>query len=445
MRPEIPKPRKVGLKMLPRKDLGVNVYEAARQRTKYVMENFDHVAIGFSGGKDSTAVLNIALEVAHEHPELARKHLPLRVIHFDEEAIPYETEEYVRRVATREDVTLEWYCVPVRHRNACSNAEPWWWPWAPEVREKWCRPMPPEAITEIPGLPTEPPEARLTIPEANNIWMPPSLGTCALLMGIRAAESLLRQRAVSRRRVDNFIVPYWGLSNLGNLSTVYPIYDWKTEDVWAAPARKGWDYNRAYDLMEMAGLPPSQQRCSPAFGEEPLQKFHVYASAFPEVWAKMCDRVPGVGAAYRLSQTELWGYKAVPPKPPGMPWPEFINHYVAKFRPQDVSHVALMIGRLIRRHYKVAAHPILESARHPISGVSWTFLQKIALRGDFKKRRSEVATGGVEMHNPRHWYRYADELAQIISDGRYGELAAPLAAPNDPYALIPPELRRDTT
>ena len=43
----------------------------------------------FSGGKDSTAVLQVALEVAHSSPEFER-HLPLRVVHFDDGPIAIE-------------------------------------------------------------------------------------------------------------------------------------------------------------------------------------------------------------------------------------------------------------------------------------------------------------------------------------------------------------------
>ena len=43
-----------------------SVYEEALARTRYIYENADHVSVSFSGGKDSTAVLNIALQVARE-------------------------------------------------------------------------------------------------------------------------------------------------------------------------------------------------------------------------------------------------------------------------------------------------------------------------------------------------------------------------------------------
>jgi predicted phosphoadenosine phosphosulfate sulfurtransferase len=421
----------------PRIELDKNVYDLALERTAYVMDVFDEPIVAFSGGKDSTAVLNIALEVAHSSPRY-RRHLPLRIVHWDEEAIPYETEEYVRRIAQRDDVALDWFCLPVQHRNACSRTHPYWWPWAPEDRAKWCRPLPPEAITHLDGFPLNPPKARPSAPAMNGLLAPGRAST-VMLMGIRAQESITRTRAVSRKAVDNYIVPYKDGPSNGNLSKAYTIYDWRTEDVWTAPAFQGWDYNRAYDRMEMAGVSATQQRCSPAFGEEPLQKIHTYATCFPDVWERMSERVPGIGAAYRYALTELYCYRDRPEKPTGMTWPDFLAHYVAKFTPEAQAKVSDRLRLIIRRHYRKTTDPIVVKAKHPETGVSWDYLLMIAMRGDFKNRKQEGAGFGVPM--PRLWNRYASELARLIDAGAGPELGHPRPLPGDPYALVPPVYR----
>ena len=96
--------------------LGENVWDLALDRARTAFDIFDHCFVAFSGGKDSTAVLEVAMKAAEEMGKL-----PLRVVFWDEEAIPYETEDYVRRRATDERTTMEWYCLPVHHRNACSR------------------------------------------------------------------------------------------------------------------------------------------------------------------------------------------------------------------------------------------------------------------------------------------------------------------------------------
>jgi predicted phosphoadenosine phosphosulfate sulfurtransferase len=422
-------------KTLDRIPVATDVYTLACERTAYLMDNHHLIAVLFSGGKDSTAVLHVALAVAHSDPRYER-HLPLRVIHYDEEAIPYETEDYVRRIFNRPDVAGEWLCLPVQHRNACSRTSPYWWPWAPEARDRWCRPMPPEAITTLPGFPINPPEARLTIPNMSGLLAPPP-HTTALLMGIRAQESVTRLRAVIKKTVDNYLIYDSGsATNAGNVWKAYPIYDWRTEDVWAAPALHGWDYNRAYDLLEMAGISPGMQRCSPAFGEEPLQKIHTYAQCFPDVWARMVDRVPGVGAAARYALTELYAYRDRPTKPPGMTWPDWCAHYLAQFRPREQHKIADRLRTLIETHYRKTTHPIAVRRPHPLTGFSWSFLFTIAMRGDFKGRKQQATT--VAGREPAAlWAAYADDLAESIADGTTADLAYPRRFPTDPYALIP--------
>ena len=145
--------------ILKKQELNKSVYDLAIERLHNVFDQFDTVSVSFSGGKDSTACLNLTLEVARE-----RGRLPLDVVHWDEEAIPYQTEEYVRRVAELPDVNLRWLCVPAIHRNACTRSSPYWYPWALEDKDKWVRPLPPEAITKIDNYNSDVVGGRLTIP-----------------------------------------------------------------------------------------------------------------------------------------------------------------------------------------------------------------------------------------------------------------------------------------
>lgn len=424
-----------------------DVYTAALRRTEHAMDTFDRVVVMFSGGKDSTAVLNVALEVAHAHPRFAR-HLPMRCVHWDEEAIPYETEDYVRRVAQRDDVTLEWYCVPLKHRNACARRSPWWWPWAPEAEQSWCRPLPPEALTRLPGLPINPPDARMSAPDVAGLLAPPEHGNVAQLMGIRAQESLIRYRAVTAKSTDNYIMKSDIGTSRGNLYKVYPVYDWTTDDVWTAPALFGWDYNRAYDRLEMAGVPAGLQRCSPAFGEEPLEKLHTYATCFPDVWEKMVDRVPGVGCAARYARTELYAYRDRPDKPAGMAWPDFLSRYLAKYDTGDAAFVAERLRDEIRLHYRKTTHPITPTAKHPHTGVSWKYLLMLAMRGDYKGRKSPGADTDRDEHGrppAARWRRYIADLAAVVAAGQVGELACPHPVPADPADLLPDYAREVPT
>ena len=57
------------------------VLEAARNRAARLFDEFDNLYVAFSGGKDSTVTLNLALEEAER-----RGRLPLPVIFIDQEA-----------------------------------------------------------------------------------------------------------------------------------------------------------------------------------------------------------------------------------------------------------------------------------------------------------------------------------------------------------------------
>jgi predicted phosphoadenosine phosphosulfate sulfurtransferase len=405
----------MGKKMLQRKFVETNVYDMAMERINHAFDLFDHVNVSFSGGKDSTVCLNLALEVARE-----RNRLPLRVFFFDEEAIPYQTEDYVRRVAGNPDIDMEWYCLPVKCRNACSRKHPYWWPWGPEDKDKWTRPMPPEGITELAGFLNDPPEARYSLPELNNLLSPAEKwGTVGMIMGIRTQESLTRFRAVVRKPHDNYIINVssgksWGQAKVAqnNVSKVYPIYDWKTEDVWTAPKQFGWDYNLAYDVMDKAGMKPHSQRVCPAYGEEPIGSLWQYAVCFPEIWEKMTNRVPGSATAMRYSRTKLYAFGKRPQKPPSMSWQDFVKSFIVKHDEKHQKLIAARIQKEIKAHYAKTSDPILPTAAHHWTGVSWEWLVMIAMRGDFKERKQacfNINLSDIEGHKVKYAIEYEKE------------------------------------
>lgn len=378
-------------RLLKGKAVEQDVLTLARERMRHVFDLFDHVAVSFSGGKDSTAVLNLALEVARE-----RGRLPLDVFFFDEECIYTENVDYVHRVAALPEVSMRWLCIPVKHRNACSGEQPYWSPWAPEDRGKWVREIPEGAITELPGYhPGAVAAERLSIPEVSGLLFPPQLGNVCMVLGIRADESMTRRRAVSRRTVDNYIVKhntgYGGASDVqgaGNVWKAYPIYDWRTPDVWLAPKLLDWDYCRVYDLLDKMGWSPSKQRLAPPFGEEPMQGLSQYHACEPELWERMLGRVEGVATAKRYSRTELYAFGEVPARPPGTTYPEFLRELIAQsFEGDQVAQVAKAIAARLRNHFNKTGDALAPRAPHPISGYSWEFLLRIAVRGDFKGRR----------------------------------------------------------
>lgn len=346
---------------------------AAKNRIRYIYNQFDHVVVSFSGGKDSTAVLNLTIEVARE---LGR--LPVRAAFFDEEAIHPPTIEYVERVRQSPDVKLEWYCLPMMHRNACSNDEPTWITWDPTKQDIWVRPLPENVITEHPCF-----SFGSTLPETDFLFGP-ELGKVAVLTGIRTQESLRRLKSVSMKKNDNYIA---APSGQGNVHKCHPIYDWSSNDVWRLVYENNYDYNKTYDVFNKTALYDRllAQRVCPPYGEEPLRGLWIYAECFPEMWHKMLNRVPGVATAWRYGNTELYGIGKMD-KPPGKTWREYTETVLKTYSDVDAPIIIGNVNNLIRWHQKITHEIIPESEPHILTGLSWAFLAKIAVKGDMKDR-----------------------------------------------------------
>lgn len=417
--------------MLKKKETDTDVWTLAVQRARRLFEEFDHVAVMFSGGKDSTATLHAVLAAAHEKPE---ERLPLRVIFFDEEVIPLETEGYVRRLSKRDDIDLEWYCIPVLHFNACSREEGFWYPWAPEMKDKWVRPMPPEALTDIPekympGGWAGVNDVTKRMHHSNlvaELFNPALHGEAVQALGIRAAESLRRHQAVTRRERDNWIIRNIDGDLNGAVWKAYPIYDWGNDDVWTAPKRFGWDYNHGYDALEMCGVPVSQQRMGPPFGAESMKSLKDWAAAYPDVWKKVVesDRVPGAATASRYAGTELYSAGKYPEKPEGISWMNFILTILERHRPENRVSYGKRVREDIAYHRSQTRDPIAEHAAHPATGASWDFLAMLASRGDPQSRKDmrQRRAAPYDKKYPATVTKYEEEIAAIKADGRMKEI-----------------------
>ena len=120
-----------------------NVYDAAIERIDYLFDEFDNVVIGFSGGKDSTCVLNLALEVAEK-----KNRLPLKVMFLDQEAEWVTVIDYIREVMSDERIDPMWLQIPIRLFNATSNKDHFLNCWNPDEEEQWLRPKEDIALKE---------------------------------------------------------------------------------------------------------------------------------------------------------------------------------------------------------------------------------------------------------------------------------------------------------
>src|SRR5690606_10836064 len=91
----------------------------------------------------------------------------------------------------------------------------------------------------------------------------------ACFVGIRTAESLNRYRTIMREKAAFEGRGYTTWTSQGPVFNVYPIYDWRTEDIWTYHAKHPErPYNRLYDRMHQAGLTIHQMRICQPYGDD---------------------------------------------------------------------------------------------------------------------------------------------------------------------------------
>ena len=306
-----------------KRPLGINVDDAARSRLRKVFEDFPQVYLSFSGGKDSGVLLNMALEVAREMGRL-----PLDVMLVDLEAQYQHTIEYVRRMFDNPDVRGHWICLPLNLRNSVSQYQPFWMCWNPDVPDRWVRAMPdhPSVISDESFFPffRRGMEFEEFVPEYG-AWMVNQTGErTACLIAIRTDESLNRFRTISSETKGSWEGLKWTTDMGDGLYSAYPIYDWAASDVWTANGKYGWDYNRVYDLMDLAGLTLHQMRLCQPYGDDQRRGLWLYKILEPETWSKVVARVEGAnfGSKHAHQQAHVFGDRKVH-LPEGHDWESY--------------------------------------------------------------------------------------------------------------------------
>jgi predicted phosphoadenosine phosphosulfate sulfurtransferase len=145
--------------------------------------------------------------------------------------------------------------------------------------------------------------------------------------------------------------------------------------------------------MSAAGVPLAQQRCSPPFGEQPLERLWTYHVCWPDLWDRMCRRVPGANTAGRYARTSLYAYGADrnAVKPAAMSWRDFTFQRLERFPVADQAKCAESLRRGIRHHLAKSREPMPDDDPDPKSGLSWRVFAQIAMRGDLKGPRKMMA------------------------------------------------------
>jgi predicted phosphoadenosine phosphosulfate sulfurtransferase len=276
-----------------------SVYEAALDRIRWVFDEFERVVVSVSGGKDSTVLFHLALQVARE-----KNRLPLPVLWLDQEAEYDATVDIVESWMTHPDVKPLWLQIPFRLSNATSTSEHWLNCWAPEARDVWMRPQHPLAITEN----------RYGTDRFHDLFSAicrAELGSpVACLVGMRADESPQRLIALTHQPAYKWATWGSGDKRKGYYS-LSPLYDWTTPDIWHAIAVNDWPYNRVYDALWRLGVPVRAIRVSSLTHELSIHALRTIEAVEPDTYARLIRRLPGIHAFTKLGN-DAWTIDELP-------------------------------------------------------------------------------------------------------------------------------------
>lgn len=371
---------------MPKILLGINTYEAAKQRIKYTFDNFEKIYLSFSGGKDSTVMLHMVMD------EAIKRNRTIAVMIVDLEGQYKLTIEHMTECVNmyRNNIDLYWVCLPIHLRNAVSVFEPFWLCWDENKKDDWIRTPPKNAITDINYFPffRVGMEFEEFVPEFGE-WYSEGK-TTACLVGIRADESLNRFRTIASNKKVTFNDCQWTTLVTDNVYNVYPIYDWSVQDVWTYHGKfKDKRHNHLYDLMHKAGLSISLQRICQPYGDDQRRGLWLFHLIEPETWAKVVARVNGAnsGALYVQDTGNINGYGKIT-KPENHTWKSFSELILNTLPEKTAEHyrnkIYVFVKWWMERGYGEGipdqAPSILEAQK---LAPSWRRVCKSLLRNDF--------------------------------------------------------------
>lgn len=364
----------------------VSVYEATCQRLDFIFTHFDKIYLSFSGGKDSGVMLNMAIEAARRHNKL-----PLHVLIIDLEAQYRHTVDYIMRMVSRPEVKAYWVCLPIHLRNAVSQYQSHWLCWDEDKHQAWVREFPyHSSVIKDPayfpffrkGMEFE--EFVIEFGE----WFSGGVDT-ACLVGIRADESYNRYRTIANFTKVRYQSKQWSTRIASHLYNFYPLYDWATKDIWVANGRYGYDYNKVYDLMYLAGVSLAQMRLCQPYGDDQRKGLYLYKILEPESWTKIVNRVEGANFGNRYSENNrsvFGNFKMNLPH--GHTYKSYANFLLSTMPPYLRDHYLKKINKFLqywREHgfkddIPETSDTQLEAQR---KAPSWRRICKVLLKNDY--------------------------------------------------------------
>jgi len=367
-----------------------NVREAALDRIRFLFDEFPHVVVNVSGGKDSTIVYNLALQVAEE-----KGRLPLPVLFVDQEAEWGSVIDSMRLMMSDPRVLPLWYQMPLKLFNATSTTAPWLMCWEPGA--EWMREKEPNSITENRYGTDRFKELFGAIMKADYKGE-----KACYLAGVRAEESPQRFVGLTQAATYKHVTYGSRYDARREHFCFYPIYDWAYSDVWKAIHDNAWPYCKLYDAMYQHGVPLQKMRVSNVHHETAVDSLYILQEIESETWSVLTARLSGINSAGQ-GKRDMFVVETLPRA--FSSWieyrdyllenlitdPEYRSHFRRKFAALDAEYV----------HEKIRAN----MAQNCIQGI---------LRNDYEHTVLGAFERRPEVNSYRLWRRGKPQATKFI-------------------------------
>jgi predicted phosphoadenosine phosphosulfate sulfurtransferase len=367
-----------------KKKLNITVLEASKNRISKIFDDFNKIYISFSGGKDSTVMTHLVMD------EAKKRNRKVGLLIIDLEAQYSSTITHIEEMIDKykENIDLHWFCGELLLRNAVSDFEPKWVCWDESKKNLWIRKKPKLASDlskydfYVPKMEFE--ELMVIFGD----WYSKGEKTAAFI-GIRSDESLHRYRAITSNKQGLTYKDYkWTTKINKNVFNVYPIYDWRTEDIWVYHYKTKLPYNKIYDFMTKAGVKFSDQRLCQPYGDDQKKGLWLYHILEPDTWYKVVNRVSGVnsGSLYIKENGNISGNLFVE-KPKDHTWQSYTN-FLLKSLPKKTQNnykerFEKFIAGWLQRGYKSIPDEAPHSLEIKCWAPSWKRMARCILRNDY--------------------------------------------------------------
>lgn len=387
-----------------KKYLEKNVLEATIERLEIIFDEFENIYFSVSGGKDSSVMVQLANMVAK------RKNKKFDVLFIDLEAQYKNTIDHIEELKTLSQIRDFYHiALPMALRNAVSILQPKWICWEEESKELWVREMPEDAIN-IHNCPFDwfkkGEEFEDFIVQFAEWYQKKYKTKVACGIGIRTDESMNRFRTIAFQDNKMTYKNYNWTTKIKvgerhiEVYNFYPIYDWRTEDIWGAVSILDLKYNNIYELMYKNGMSIYEQRLCQPYGDDQRNGLNQFKALEYETWGKVLNRVNGVNFGNIYCKTTALG-NIKSSKPDFMSWQEyavFLLESIGIYNRDLMMHYYRKIKKFMIWHknkFGIQVKDIPETAECKLENqkkvISWRRIARAIEKNDFYLRRLSFA------------------------------------------------------